>query len=101
MKIIFSIISIDVDGNDYEFAEIALHYNRPNILIVEYNQSFADLSVKVPYSKNFNRHDFHSYYHGASILALLNLAHKYGYCLYDVSENAANAFLHLASFGQN
>ena len=88
----FSIISIDVDGNDYEFAEIALHHNRPDILIVEYNQSFADLKVKVPYSKDFNRYNYHGAYHGASILALLNLAHKYGYCLYDISENATNAF---------
>ena len=88
----FSIISIDVDGNDYEFAEVALRSNKPDILICEYNQSFADLKVKVPYSKNFNRYDFHGAYHGASILALLDLAHKYGYWLYDVSENAANAF---------
>ena len=88
----FSIISIDVDGNDYEFAEVALRSNKPDILICEYNQCFADLKVKVPYSKNFNRYDFHGAYHGASILALLDLAHKYGYCLYDVSENAANAF---------
>jgi hypothetical protein len=88
----FSIISIDVDGNDYEFAEVALHSSKPDILICEYNQSFADFKVKVPYSKNFNRYDFHGAYHGASILALLDLAHKYGYCLYDVSENATNAF---------
>ena len=33
----FLIISIDVDGNDYEFAEVALHSSKPDILICEYN----------------------------------------------------------------
>jgi hypothetical protein len=89
---IYKIISIDVDGNDYEFAEIALKYNKPNLLIVEYNCSFGNKNIKVPFNINFDRFRYHSYYHGASITALLNLAHFNNYCLVDVSENAVNAF---------
>jgi hypothetical protein len=89
---VYKIISIDVDGNDYEFAEIALKYNKPNLLIVEYNCSFGNKNIKVPFDINFDRYKFHSYYHGASITALLNLAHFNNYCLVDVSENAVNAF---------
>ena len=89
---VYKIISIDVDGNDYEFAEIALKYNKPNLLIVEYNCSFGNKNIKVPFNINFDRYRYHSYYHGASMTALLNLAHFNNYCLVDVSENAVNAF---------
>jgi hypothetical protein len=89
---VYNIISIDVDGIDYEFAEVAFKFNRPNLLIVEYNSTFGDKNIKVPFDISFNRHEYHSYYHGASIVALLNLAHSNNYCLYAVSENAVNAF---------
>jgi len=89
---VYSIISIDVDGIDYEFAEVAFKFNKPNVLIVEYNSTFGDKNIKVPFDINFDRHKYHSYYHGASIVALLNLAHSNNYCLYAVSENAVNAF---------
>lgn len=87
----FNIISIDVDGNDYEFAEVAFE-ERPSLLIVEYNAIFGDLRVKVPYHEDFNRFDYHANYHGASLLSLCDLGHKHNYCLFAVSNSLVNAF---------
>jgi hypothetical protein len=87
----FNVISIDVDGVDYEFAKVAL-LQRPDILIVEYNSVFGDKRAKVPYSENFDRSNFHGNFHGASLLAFVDLAHDHGYCLWGTSESAVNAF---------
>lgn len=86
------IVSIDVDGNDYEFAELTFQLCKPKLLIVEFNPSFGSHRVKVPPIKNFNRYTYHSFWHGASITALTDLAHAYNYCLLKTSENSVNAF---------
>lgn len=87
----FNVISIDVDGVDYEFASVAF-LQRPDIMICEYNSVFGDMRVKVPYSENFNRSNFHGNFHGASLLAFVDLAHDHGYCLWATSASAVNAF---------
>lgn len=87
------VLSIDVDGNDYWFAE-ALIGMEPDILIVEYNASFGRRPITVPYDPAFNRIEKHAsgWYHGASLSALTRLARKHGYGLHAVSEAGGNAF---------
>lgn len=87
----FHIFSIDVDGNDYEFATEALKL-KPDVLIVEYNAIFQDKRVKIPYSQNFNRFDYHRNYFGCSLTSLVDLAHRNSYCLAGISNSAVNAF---------
>jgi len=85
-------LSIDVDGNDYEFAEVALRFVKPDLLIVEFNRFFGTKRLKVPYVINFNRKIFDSQYHGASFLSFVELAHIYGYHLFAISQNKVNLF---------
>jgi hypothetical protein len=83
----FSIISIDVDGQEYWIWE-ALAYN-PEIVIIEYNaERGPDEAVSVPRDENF-RWDYCNY-HGASLRALYELGRKKGYTL--VHGNRVNAF---------
>jgi hypothetical protein len=88
----FQIVSIDIDGNDYEFAAEVLSTLKPSILICEYNAMFQDQRVKVPFSENFNRNYHHRNYYGCSLKSLLDLAHSFNYCLAGVSNSAVNAF---------
>lgn len=87
------VLSVDVDGNDYWFAE-ALIDLRPDILIVEYNASFGREPITVPYDAAFDRVAKHptGWYHGASLSALAILARKHGYGLHAVSSAGGNAF---------
>ena len=88
----FYIVSIDVDGNDYEFALEAFLHLEPAILICEYNAIYQEKRVKVPYDKNFDRRNYHGNYYGCSLTSLVDLAHSFGYCLAGVSSSAVNAF---------
>ncbi len=88
----FNIINIDVDGIDYEFMEIALMNFDLDLIVVEFNSSFGDLRIKVPFDLNFNRFINHGFWHGSSLNALVDLAHKNNFCLKNVSESFVNAF---------
>ena len=80
----FGIFSIDVDGNDYWLTKEVLNHNTNfELMIVEYNSSFLDKSVTVPYDPLFNRHQKHKsgWYHGASLKAFINLFDKKDYAL--------------------
>jgi hypothetical protein len=94
----FNILSIDVDGNDFEFAQYALSHNKPELLIIEYNSSFGDKRVKVPTEENFDRRKYHGNFHGASLLSLCDLMHQFDYCLVAVSKGAVNAFFVPSSY---
>jgi len=86
------VLSIDVDGNDYWFLK-ALIDLEPPVISVEYNSSFCQESVTVPYAPDFDRHKFPtSYFHGASLIALAKLCQQHGYGLAAVSEGGVNAF---------
>lgn len=87
----FHIISIDVDGVDYEFASEALKL-KPDILIVEYNAIFQNKRVKIPFNQDFDRFDYHRNYFGCSLTSLVDLSHRNNYCLAGVSISAVNAF---------
>lgn len=97
----FFIVSIDIDGNDYEYVANAFSELKPSILISEYNAIFQNKRIKVPFKENFNRHSHHGNYFGASLQSLVDLAHSNSYCLAGVSHSAVNAFFvpsgHLSS----
>ena len=80
----FGIFSIDVDGNDYWLTREVLGSNSNfEVIIVEYNSSFLDKSITVPYDSSFNRHQKHisGWYHGASLKAFVKLLNKNNYVL--------------------
>jgi len=77
-------LSIDIDGNDYWILSKILENNIiPEVLIVEYNVSFLDHPITIPYKKDFNMFKEHSShcYHGASLVAFDKLTKKYDYAL--------------------
>ena len=77
-------ISIDIDGNDYWIVkEILNNKIFPEIFVVEYNASFLNLPVTVPYKKIFDRHKFDNtgFYHGASLKAFIKLFKKFNFKL--------------------
>ena len=86
-------LSIDIDGNDFWILKKILSKKIfPEIIIVEYNASFLDLEISVPYDKNFNIREKHPSlcYHGASLSAFNKLLIKYEYALVKVI-NGTNA----------
>jgi hypothetical protein len=77
-------ISIDIDGNDYWIVkEILKKKILPEIFVIEYNASFLNLPITVPYKNNFDRYDYDStgFYHGASLMAFIKLFKRYDFKL--------------------
>ena len=77
-------LSIDIDGNDYWILNTILKQNiLPEVIIVEYNPSFLDKNISIPYSHKFNRLKAHKsgFYHGASLSAFEKLLKDYNYNL--------------------
>lgn len=88
------ILSIDIDGNDYWIWETIDCIN-PRIVICEYNPIYGgEISVSVPYDKDFYRTDKHysNLYWGASLSAYAELGKKKGYRLVCVNQMGHNAF---------
>jgi hypothetical protein len=80
-------LSIDIDGNEYWMLNKILSEKIiPEVIITEYNASFLDHEITVPYDKNFNIHKKHEslWYHGASLAAFNKLLTKYQYSLIKV-----------------
>lgn len=67
----FDFLSIDIDGNDYHVWE-ALKYHSPKVVIIEFNPS-------IPSDIEFIQERDMNVRHGASLLALVNLARRKGY----------------------
>lgn len=88
------LLSVDVDGNDFWFAEALLPLS-PAIAVIEYNASFGLEPVTVPYDPKFIRAEKHEtgWYHGASLTAVERLGRRFGYRLVATSEAGGNAFL--------
>ncbi|MBS1643311.1 MAG: FkbM family methyltransferase [Bacteroidetes bacterium] len=88
------ILSIDIDGNDYWVLQ-AIEKVKPRILICEYNGFFGSaFKITVPYKDNFirkNEHKSHVYF-GASLAALVDLAHQKGYDFVGCGAQGVNAF---------
>lgn len=88
------ILSIDIDGNDYWIWE-TIDCISPRIIICEYNPIYGkDISVSVPYDKDFYRTDKHysNLYWGGSLGAYADLAKKKNYKLVCVNQMGHNAF---------
>ncbi|HPZ14622.1 MAG TPA: hypothetical protein PLK04_10345 [Bacillota bacterium] len=88
------LLSIDVDGVDYWLWD-SLTYVSPRIVVIEYNASFGpQRSITVPYEPDFDRVEKHpsTFYHGASLSALVKLGMKKGYSLVGCDSNGVNAF---------
>jgi hypothetical protein len=89
------LLSIDVDGNDYWFWKDILSYLNPRVVVIEYNASLGpELPLVVPYDPFFAFHEKHpsGFYHGASLTALVRLAHEKGYALIGCDSKGVNAF---------
>ena len=88
------ILSIDIDGNDYWIWE-EINAVNPSIVVIEYNALFGDeLSVTIPYNKNFSRNNNQkdNVYYGASLNALFKLGNKKNYSLICTNSNGNNAY---------
>ena len=49
-------LSLDIDGNDYWILKKIINENIcPEVIITEYNASFLDKSISVPYDESFDR----------------------------------------------
>ncbi|MDE7312171.1 MAG: hypothetical protein K2N87_11235 [Eubacterium sp.] len=84
------LLSIDVDGNDYDIWE-AVDVIDPMVVVIEYNGKFPpDVDWKMAYDRNhiWKGTDWH----GASLKALQLLGEKKEFQLVGTSINGANAF---------
>jgi hypothetical protein len=83
------LLSIDVDGSDYWLWK-AVKYN-PSLVIIEYNSTFYDKSITIPYSDSF-RKEFHPDWllHSAGLNAFIKLGKEKGYKF--IYANGINAF---------
>ena len=86
-------LSIDVDGNDYWLWE-ALDVITPRVVCIEYNSLLDPQPVTIAYRPDFRHTDYPTphVYLGASLSALMILAHKKGYILVGAERSGTNAF---------
>lgn len=88
------LLSIDIDGNDYWIWQ-SITSIQPRLVVIEYNASFGnDRAITIKYEPDFDRYKKHpsGWYHGASLKALVKLAHQKGYILAGCDSAGANAF---------
>jgi hypothetical protein len=90
------LMSIDVDGNDYWFWE-RIDFLEPRIVVIEYNAMLGpELSLTVPYDKEFNFHATEQNeagtFWGASLRALEKLGCRKNYRLVGCDSTGVNAF---------
>lgn len=83
------LLSIDIDGNDYWIWK-ALEQVSPNVVIIETHVEFGMRNIVVPYDPNYVYPGKHPVYHGASPIAMVNLAKSKGYRLVGANELGFN-----------
>jgi hypothetical protein len=83
------LMSIDIDGNDYWVWE-AITAIQPQIVIIETHNEFGMNDIVVPYDANYFYPGIHPDYHGASPVAMNNLAKYKGYRLVACNELGFN-----------
>lgn len=87
----FDLLSIDIDYNTY-WVWKAIEGFFPRVVVIEYNGNIPPTqNIVVPYDPNVTW-DGASYYHGSSLLALVNLGNFRGYSLVACDSNGINAF---------
>ena len=87
-----TVISLDLDGNDYYFIEALLAAGaQPELFIAEYNAKFLPpIKFVIDYNDDHNW-EFDDYF-GASLSALVELFERYGYFLACCNVTGSNAF---------
>ena len=83
------LLSIDIDGNDYWIWE-NLEIISPKVVIIETHVEFGYRNIVVPYDESYTFPGKHPIYHGASPVAMVNLARKKGYRLVGANELGFN-----------
>jgi len=86
------LFSLDVDGVDYWLLK-ELDVVSPRVILLEYQDILGPKrKITVPYSKDFDRFNFHPDYFGASLPAFVSLAKRKNYRLVGVNKYGYNAF---------
>lgn len=83
------LLSIDIDGNDYWIWD-ALEVVQPQVVIIETHNEFGLENIVVPYDPDYFFPGKHPVYHGASPVAMNNLANIKGYRLVGANEYGFN-----------
>jgi len=83
------LLSIDIDGNDYWVWE-ALTVVSPRVVIIETHVEFGYENIVVPYDPHYFYPGKHPLYHGASPVAMVNLARRKGYRLVGANDLGFN-----------
>lgn len=83
------VMSVDIDGNDY-WVWKALEVASPNVVIIETHIEFGMNNIVVPYDPEYFYPGKHPVYHGASPIAMVNLARKKGYRLVGANDLGFN-----------
>lgn len=85
----FSVLSLDIDGNDYWVLNALLQHFRPQIIVTEINEKIPPpIKFVVKYNPDFQlRHHFYGY----SMMMLEELMERHNYALLELEYN--NAFL--------
>lgn len=83
------LLSIDIDGYDYWIWD-ALGVVSPQVVIIETHNEFGYEDIVVPYDPNYSFPGKHPVYHGASPIAMTNLAHQKGYRLVGANDMGFN-----------
>ncbi len=93
----FSVLSLDIDGNDYWVLDAILSSFRPGLIVTEINEKIPPpIRYLVKYDPDFTlRHHFYGY----SIASLADLCARHGYGILELEYN--NAFLAPAEFGDS
>jgi len=86
------LLSLDVDGVDFWLWN-ALSAISPRVIVLEFMNIWgADASVTVPYRPDFNRHNYHADFFGASLPAFVKMGQAKGYRLVGCNRLGYNAF---------
>jgi len=93
----FSVLSLDIDGNDYWVLDTILSSFRPSLIVTEINEKIPPpIRYVVKYDPDFTlRHHFYGY----SIASLEDLCARHGYGILELEYN--NAFLAPAELGSS
>lgn len=95
------LLSLDLDGVDYWIWK-AIECIRPRVVVAEYQNIWGpERAVTVPYRRDFNRHDVHPDYCGASLAALVKLGREKGYRLVGSNRYGFNAFFVRDGIGED
>jgi hypothetical protein len=94
MKGPIDLLSVDIVGNDY-WVWKAIQAVEPRVVVIEYNASFGDSEPLIAvYAPAFDARSKHpsGWYHGASLVALAQLAERRGYALVGCDSAGVNSF---------